>query len=163
VDLLAVWHQGALDLDVARELLEHDLGVRTCAVSVCCARPRKAGGRTHDDVRARLEDALAGELALYQMRSIASALSWIASELPVDTVPIAFCECGACQRSIAWIRSARERSLRGLSVESDGGGGKGVRTRDQLLILVNQVLVYGLHHELVHIGRHPCVDEASEV
>jgi hypothetical protein len=163
VDLLAVWHQGALDLDVARALLERDLGVRTCTVSECCARPRKAGGRTCDDVRARLVDALAGELALCHTRSIASALSGIASELPVDKVPIAFCECGACPRSIAWTRSARERSLRGLSVERAGGGGKGVRTRDQLLVLINQILVYVLRHELVYVGRHSGVDEAGEV
>jgi hypothetical protein len=84
-DLLAVWHQGALDLDVARELLERDLGVRTCAVSVRCVRPSITGGRTRDDVPARLMDALASKLVLCKMRSIASAPSWIASELPLAT------------------------------------------------------------------------------
>jgi hypothetical protein len=50
-----------------------------------------------------------------------------------------------------------------LLVERGGGGGKGVCTRDQLLILVKRVLVYGLHCELVHVGRHPGVDEAGKV
>jgi hypothetical protein len=48
-----------------------------------------------------------------QMRFIASPPSWIASELPVVAVPIALCECGACQRSASmdtqrsWMISVR--------------------------------------------------------
>jgi hypothetical protein len=47
VALLADGHQAVFELEVVREFLEY---VRACAASSRWVRPRKAGGRTHDDV-----------------------------------------------------------------------------------------------------------------
>jgi hypothetical protein len=101
------------------------------------------------------------------MRFIASPPSWIASEEPVVAVPIAVLLDGAFHSS-ARIDIPIESGLGGQGAVIQGQT-VGERTAGMdglghgILVLVDEVLRYVLHHELVRGIGHPDVNKGREV